>query len=64
MSVDFIPPGTKVTIQGENGILGLGPHPTEEEVDPDIINPTKELATVTTGAAYIGSDETFAMIRG
>ncbi|TGO81767.1 hypothetical protein BPOR_1024g00020 [Botrytis porri] len=64
LAPSFLSPETKVWIQSENGILGMGAYPTEEEIDPDIINAGKETVTLIPGASTFDSAESFAMIRG
>ena len=64
MVANYVPKGIDVILQSENGMLGIGPYPTEAELDPDLINAGKETVTEMKGTSYFSSADSFAMIRG
>jgi len=61
---NFVPGNIEVSLQSENGLLGIGPFPLDSEVDPDVINAGKQTVTEMPGSAYFNSADSFAMIRG
>ena len=64
MVANHVPPGVHITMHSENGMLGVGPYPREDEIDPDLINAGKETITETAGSSYFSSADSFAMVRG
>src|SRR5258705_11225141 len=64
MVSNYVPKGIDVVLQSENGMLGIGPYPTEAELDPDLINAGKETVTELKGTSNFSSADSFAMFRG
>ena len=64
LAANYLPPGIDITLHSENGMLGAGPYPRPNEIDPDLINAGKETISETPGCAYFSSADSFAMVRG
>jgi 3-oxoacid CoA-transferase subunit B len=64
MITAYLPPGIDVIFQSENGMLGVGPPPSDEQADPDLVNAGKQVVSELPGCSFFGSDDSFAMIRG
>src|SRR5581483_2761649 len=60
---NFIPPGINVTLQSENGLLGIGPFPGEDQIDSDLINAEKQTLTTLPGSSFLASSDSYGMIR-
>jgi 3-oxoacid CoA-transferase subunit B len=64
MVANYLPPDISIVLHSENGLLGIGPYPAEDEIDPDLINAGKETVTEAPGCSYMNSAESFAIVRG